>query len=105
MPGPGRRFEAGNNMNPRGRPPSGASLAEAIRRRAGEDGALFLDRLFEIAQGTDKRLALSAIELLITRAYGKVPDTTVTVNTAALADLSDSELEVALKVAERLSAA
>ena len=101
----GRPFAPGNCANPYGRPRTGGALAEYIRRRGGEDGAVWVDRLAEIAAGSDKRLALQAIEVLLTRGYGKPPDTTVTVNADALRELSDEELQVALRVAERLAGA
>ena len=101
----GRPFAPGNCANPYGRPRTGGALAEYIRRRGGEDGAVWVDRLAEIAAGSDKRLALQAIEVLLTRGYGKPPDTTLTVNATALESLSDADLEAALRVAERLSAA
>ena len=73
--------------------------------RAGEDGAVFLDRLFTIAEGNDKRLALAAIEILLTRGFGKAPGVQVALNPAVLRELSDEDLAAALRVAERLSAA
>ena len=66
---------------------------------------MWVDRLAEIAAGSDKRLALQAIEVLLTRGYGRAPDTTVSISATALRDLSDADLEAALRVAERLSAA
>jgi hypothetical protein len=101
----GRPFAPGNCANPHGRPRTGLALAEYIRQQGGEDGRRWVDRLVSLAEGTDKRLALAASEVLLARGYGKPPDTTVTVNAGALRDLSDTDLEAALRVAERLSAA
>jgi len=101
----GRPFAPGNCANPHGRPRTGLALAEYIRQQGGEDGRRWVDRLVSIAEGTDRRLALAATELLIARGYGRPVDTTVNINATALESLSDADLEAALRVAERLAGA
>ena len=75
MPGRGRPFAKGQSGNPAGRPPAGLSLAEAIRKLAGEDGRVYVEALHQIAthEFTDDRTRIAAIGVLLDRGFGKPP--------------------------------
>lgn len=70
----GRPFRKGQSGNPKGRPPTGHSIAEHIRELGGEDGHLYVGTLHKLAIGRhrDTRARLTAIGLLLDRGYGKV---------------------------------
>lgn len=67
-------FKKGNNANPKGRPRTGQSLAEYIRKLAGQNGKTYADILHNIAvHSEDERMQVTALGILIERGYGKVP--------------------------------
>lgn len=99
------RWRPGQSGNPRGRPPSGLALADYLRRLGGHGGEAYADRLHRIATGPNARLALEAIRLIAPYLWGKPAEVEVRISPEALASLTDEELQVALKVAERFSAA
>ena len=86
-------FKPGNNANPRGRPPTGRALAEAIRARCGNDGARYVAELDRMA--LDKRInAKTRVEifrLMFERDFGK-PPTDIHVSSGSATDLSDVDL-------------
>jgi len=78
--GPGRRFQPGESGNPKGRPPVGKSLAEAVRRVGDEvvdrgkyKGQPRVDVLIRalFAQGTKGNARAAAV--LLDRGWGKAP--------------------------------
>lgn len=91
----------GVSGNPGGRP---KGLAAYVKSLAGQYGETYLDLLHEIATNKrNPRLQLEAIRMLLERGYGKPADMTIQVDAAALRELSDADLEAALRVAERLA--
>lgn len=69
----GRPFVKGQSGNPRGRPPSGQSLAECVRRLGGEEGGAYVAQLLRLATAPDTRARdrLAAIGVLLDRGYGR----------------------------------
>lgn len=68
-------FKPGNNANPKGRPRTGQSIAEYIRKLGGEDGKVYVDELHTLATlpHDDPRVRMMAIGLLLERGFGKPP--------------------------------
>lgn len=68
-------FKPGNNANPKGRPPTGQSLAEYIRKLGGENGKVYADKLHAIAVEPHENVnaRLVAIDKLMERGYGSPP--------------------------------
>ena len=100
----GRPWRPGESGNPRGRPVGGLSVATFIRELGGFDARVYVERLHAMAMDKRQpRLALEAIRILLERGFGRPPDMTVTFDVSALRDLSDADLEAALRVAERLT--
>ena len=68
-------FQPGNNANPKGRPPTGTSLAEYIRKLGGEDGKVYADKLHAIAVEPHDNVnaRMTAINTLLERGYGSPP--------------------------------
>ncbi len=69
------RFQKGVSGNPNGRPPGGTSLAERIRQRAGQDGGVLVDLLFDVATNRKEstRLRIEAAKVLLQRGFGAIP--------------------------------
>ena len=68
-------FKPGNNANPKGRPPTGQSLAEYIRELGGENGKVYADKLHAIAvePHDNANARLTALNTLMERGYGSPP--------------------------------
>lgn len=68
-------FKKGQSGNPAGRPPTGKSIAEYIRKLGGEDGKVYVDELHTLATlpHDDPRVRMMAIGLLLERGFGKPP--------------------------------
>ena len=68
-------FQPGQSGNPAGRPRTGQSLAEYIRKLAGEDGKVYVDKLDAIVQSDKEpvQARLTAIGILLERGFGKPP--------------------------------
>jgi hypothetical protein len=68
-------FQPGRSGNPRGRPPTGTSVAEYIRQLGGENGKAYADKLHAIAVGEHDNVnaRLTAIGILLERGFGKPP--------------------------------
>jgi hypothetical protein len=106
----GRPFRKGVSGNPAGRPRIGESVAEYIRELGGQDGHLYIDRLHALATGehSNPRAMLAAIAVLLERGFGKPPQTVdmhasvTAVSPEAVAQLTDEELEWALRVSQKL---
>jgi hypothetical protein len=75
MPGQGRRFQKGEVHNPRGRPRTGTSVAEYVRKLSGDDGRAYVDKLHALAVGEHDNFSarLSAINILLDRGWGRPP--------------------------------
>ena len=106
----GRPFRKGQSGNPAGRPRTGQSLAEHIRELAGDNGAVYVAILHELAVGrrTNSRTRLTAIGLLLDRGYGKPAQTidlqaSTPISAEAVATLSDEELEWAHRISAKLN--
>jgi len=96
-------FPPGVSGNPGGRP---RGLRSEIRKHIGDNGELVAETLVRLVKSRNERVQLEACRLLAEYAgFSRAPDTTVTINADALRELSDEELQIALNVAERLSAA
>lgn len=68
-------FKPGQSGNPNGRPKTGTSLAEYIRKLGGEDGKVYADKLHTIAVETHDNVnaRMTAIGILLERGYGSPP--------------------------------
>jgi hypothetical protein len=68
-------FAKGNNANPKGRPPTGKSIAEYIRKLGGENGKLYVDILHGVAVDAEQPMPtrLTAMNCLLDRGFGKPP--------------------------------
>jgi hypothetical protein len=110
----GRPFQSGGAWtgNRRGRPPVGESVAEYIRQCVGQDAKAIVDKLVEIALSPhrDVRARIQAAEVLLTRGFGKPPESVTisgslaTLDPSKLSRLTDEELEYASAIAARLLA-
>lgn len=96
------QFQPGISGNPAGRPRGARIDLAHLRQLAGEHGEHYIDRLHAIVKGQNRRLALEAIKFALPYLIGKPVEVQVTIDPAALHDLSDADLEAALRVAERL---
>lgn len=69
------RFQPGQSGNLRGRPRVGTSLAERIREKGGDDGAVYVDLLHDIATNPKEttKLRIEAVRLLMQRGFGAIP--------------------------------
>lgn len=66
-------FKKGQSGNPHGRPRTGNTIAEHIRKLGGVDGKLYVAQLHAIATGehSDVNARIKAIEVLLNRGFGK----------------------------------
>ena len=69
------RFQPGQSGNLHGRPKLGLSLAERIREKGGDDGAVYVDLLHDIATNPKEttKLRIEAVRLLMQRGFGAIP--------------------------------
>jgi hypothetical protein len=68
----GHRWKPGEVTNPRGRPPVGRSLAYAIRNRFPPER--IVDIAEDLIASEDERVRMVALQFLVDRGFGKVPD-------------------------------
>lgn len=74
MAGNAGQFKPGQVANPRGRPKTGTSIAEYIRKLGGENGKVYVDELHRQATThQDVRIRQTALGLLLDRGFGKPP--------------------------------
>ena len=68
-------FQPGQSGNPAGRPKTGLALSDYIRKLAGEDGKLYVDRLHAIAlnDAESVQAQMTAMNTLLERGYGSPP--------------------------------
>ncbi|HEX2594744.1 MAG TPA: hypothetical protein VHL34_24790 [Rhizomicrobium sp.] len=67
-------FQKGQSGNPKGRPSTGQSIAEYIRKLGGEDGKTYVDELHTLGTTSDDpRIRMMAIGLLLDRGFGRPP--------------------------------
>lgn len=87
------RFKPGQSGNPKGRPPGGASLAERIRAKCGDNGDGYVDMLHDLAMDEQQptKFRIDAVKILLDRGFGKPPQE-ISV-TSGVASMSDEELE------------
>lgn len=66
-------FKPGQSGNPKGRPRTGQSLAEYIRRCGGDNGRAYVDTLHALAVGAhdNPSIRLTALKTLLEHGYGK----------------------------------
>ena len=102
----GRPWQKGQSGNPAGRTPNAPALAALTREKAGgADGPVLVEKLFTLIQHSDPRVSLEAVKFAVERGWGKAVDPVVRIDaTSALRDLSDADLEAALRVASKLTA-
>lgn len=66
-------YKPGESGNPKGRPPVGRSLADALRRRFPPDRVV--DIAESLTESEDDRVRMIALQFIADRGYGKVVDT------------------------------